>query len=61
MQNFTDNTNVDVPLIVQNVRQFYFPLRSSCANVPLERKTKLTNRFIYKKIFLWSFLFESFN
>ena len=23
MQNSTDNTNVDVPLIVQNVRQFF--------------------------------------
>ena len=49
MQNYIDNANGDVPLTVENVRYFHLPLRSRCAQVLLERKTKLINRFLYKK------------
>ena len=56
MQNYTDNTNGDVSLIVENVWYFSFPLRSRCADVLLERKAELIKRFLYKKVFLLSFL-----
>ena len=54
MQNYTDNTNGDVSLTVENVWYFLFPLRSRCAYVLLERKINLTWSIVFfiKKVFI---------
>ena len=54
IQNYTDNTNGDVSLTVENVWYFLFPLRSRCAHVLLERKINLTWSIVFflKKVFI---------
>ena len=55
MQNYTDNVNGDVSLTVDNAWYFQFPLRSRCANIILERKTKL----LYK--LRWHYMVKVYN
>ena len=56
MQNCTNNANGDVSLIIGNIWYLLFPLRSRYPQVLLERKTKLINRFLYKKNIFWGVL-----